>query len=125
MICACLSHFSCVQLFVTLRTVAHQAPQSMGFSRQESWSELSCPPPGNLPDPGTEPYLIYPALAGRFFTTSAVWEPLYHDGPSLFITCLVSQFRSVAQSCPTLCDPMDCSTPGLPIHRQLPELVSS
>ena len=125
MICACISHFSCVQLFVTLRTVACQAPQSMGFSRRESWSELSCPPPGNLPDPGIEPHFIYPALAGGFFTTSAIWEPLYHDGPSLFITRLVSQFCSVAQSCPTLCDPMDCSTPGLPIHHQLPELVSS
>ena len=35
--------------------VAHQAPLSMGFSRQEYWSGLSCPPPGDLPDPGTEP----------------------------------------------------------------------
>ena len=34
------------------------------------------------------------------------------------------QFSSVAQSCPTLCDPMDCSTPGLPVHHQLPELVA-
>ena len=54
----------------TLWTVAHQAPLSMGFSRQEFWSGLSCPPPGNLPDPGIEPEsLTYPALAGGFFTT--------------------------------------------------------
>ena len=47
-----LNHFICVQLFVTLWTVARQAPLSMGFSRQEYWSGLACPPPGDLPDPG-------------------------------------------------------------------------
>ena len=53
--CECmLSHFSRVPPFVTLWTVAVQAPLSKGFSRQE-WSGLLCPPPGNLPDPGTEP----------------------------------------------------------------------
>ena len=46
-----LSCFSCVQLFVTLWTVACQAPLSMGFSRQEHWSGLPFPPPGDLPDP--------------------------------------------------------------------------
>ena len=46
-----LSH---VKLFVTARTAAHQAPLSMGFSRQEYWSELPCPPPGDLPNPGIE-----------------------------------------------------------------------
>ena len=47
-------------------TVACQAPLSMGFSRQEYWSGLPCPPPGDLPDPGIEP--VTPALAGGFFT---------------------------------------------------------
>ena len=64
---------------MTLRTVAHQAPLSMGFSRQEYWSGLPCPSPGDLPDPGIEPVsLTSPALAlaGRFFTTSATWEAL-------------------------------------------------
>ena len=50
-----LSHFSCVRLFAALRTVARQAPLSMGFSRQEYWSELPSPPPGDLPNPGIEP----------------------------------------------------------------------
>ena len=50
-----LSHFSYLQLFGTLWTVARQAPLSMGFFRQEYWSELSCPPPGDLPDPRIEP----------------------------------------------------------------------
>ena len=49
-----LSCFSHVQLFATLWTAAFQAPLSMGFSNQESWSGLPCPPPGNLPDPGIE-----------------------------------------------------------------------
>ena len=44
----------------------------MGYSKQEYWSELSCPPPGDLPDPGIEPTSL--ALAGEFFTTSATWE---------------------------------------------------
>jgi len=58
-----------VQLFGTSWTVAPQALLSMGFSRQEYWSGLPCPPPGDLPDPGIEPVsLPSPALAGRFFT---------------------------------------------------------
>ena len=67
-----LSHFSRVQLFATLWTVAHQAPLSMGFSRQEYCkSGLSCPPPGDLPGPGIESTsLLSPAPAGGFFTTS-------------------------------------------------------
>ena len=67
-----LSCFSCVRLFVTLQSVACQAPLSMGFSRQEYWSGLPFPSPEDLPDPGTEPTsLMSPALAGRFFITSA------------------------------------------------------
>ena len=70
-----LSHFSRVQLFATLWTVANQGPLSMGFTRQENWIGLPCPPPGGLPNPGIEPVsLTSPALAGRFFTTSATWD---------------------------------------------------
>ena len=47
----------------------------MGFSRQEYWSRLPCPPPGELPNPGIEPTsLIFPSLTGRIFTTSTIWE---------------------------------------------------
>ena len=53
------SHFSHVQLFVTPWTIACQAPPSMGFSRQESWSGLSFSTPGDLPNPGLEPTLLY------------------------------------------------------------------
>ena len=51
---------------------AHQAPLSIGSSKQEYWSGLPCPSPGGLPDPGMEPEsLTSPALSGGFFTTSA------------------------------------------------------
>ena len=62
-----------VQLFASPWT-AHQAPLSMGFFRQEDWSVLPFPSPGDLPDPRIKPTsLISPALAGVFFTTSATW----------------------------------------------------
>ena len=81
-----LSHFSCVQLFLSLWTVALQVPLLMGFSRQEYWSGLPCPPPGGLPDSGLEPIsLRSPALVGRFFTTSAAWEaPLSAHRPAIW-----------------------------------------
>ena len=72
--------FSCIQLFAILWTVAHQGPLSVEFSRQDHWSGLPFPPPGDLPDPGTE--LASPrtsALAGRFFTTGATSLMLFPD----------------------------------------------
>ena len=75
-----------------------------GFSRQEYWSGLLFPSSADLSDPEMEQEpLMSPALASGFLTTSATWEAL-----------LLIQFSSVAQSCPTLCDPMDCSTLGCP-----------
>ena len=77
-----LSHFSSVWLCVTPWTVACQALLSIGFSRQEYWSRLPCPPPGYLPDPWIELMSYSPALTGRFFTTSATWEaPIFHLSP--------------------------------------------
>ena len=56
-------------------TVAHQAPLSMGFSRQECWSGLPFPPPDDRPNPRIKPgSLTSPALAGGLFTTRATWE---------------------------------------------------
>ena len=102
-----LNCFSHVQVFATLRTVPCQAPLSMGFSRQEYCSGLPCPPPGDLLDPGIKPMsLVSPTLAGGFFTTSATWEAQSTG----------DQFHSVAQSCPTLCDPMDYSSPSSSVH---------
>ena len=103
-----LSHSVVSTSFVTHAwTVAHQAPLSMGFPRQEYWSGLPCPRQRDLPYPGIEPMsLMSPTLGGRFFTT-------------------LDQIRSVAQSCLTLCDPMNRSTPGLPGHHQLPEFTQT
>ena len=86
-----LSHFICVRIFVTLWTVAHQVALFMGFSRQEYWSGLPFPSPGDLPDPGIEPpSLISSALAGSFFTTGATWEAL-HERHWFVIFSLVLQ----------------------------------
>ena len=72
-----VSHFSRVQLCATPYTAAHQAPPSLGFSRQEHWSGLPFPSP---------------------------------------ICMKVKSESEAAQSCPTICDPMDCSLPGSSIH---------
>ena len=71
-----LSCFSHVWLFVTPWTIAHQAPLFMGFSRQDYWSGLPFPPPGDLPSPGIKPEsLVSPAFAGGFFTTAPPGNP--------------------------------------------------
>ena len=94
---------------VTLWTVAHQAPLFMGFSRHGYWSGLLFPPPGDLPDLGTE--AESPALTGRFFTMESPGKPL-------------NEFVVVIQPlCLILCDPMDCSTPGLLVPHHFPSLL--
>ena len=77
MLCGGAESLSCVRLSATPRTVASQAPLSMGFSRQEYRSGLPCPPPGDLSDPGIKPKsLTSHALARGFFTTSTTWMML-------------------------------------------------
>ena len=74
--CVYVSH-SVVSDSVNSWTVAHKAPLSMGFSRQEYWSGLLCHTPGDLPDAGIVPKsLRSPSLAGGFLTTNATWEAL-------------------------------------------------
>ena len=68
-----LSHFSHVQLFVTLWTTAHQAPLSMGFPRKEYWSGLPFPSLGDLPDPGIEPRS--PALKADYLPSESPGKP--------------------------------------------------
>ena len=81
---------------MTLWTVDCQAPLSVGFSRQEYWSGLPCPSPGDLPNPGTElASLMSPALADRFFTTSTPWEARILN-PSLSIPVLFPLYDTVA-----------------------------
>ena len=111
MYCACVCVLSGVQVSVTPWAVAHQATLSMGFHRQEYWSGLPFPAPGDLHDPEILPSsLASPALADRFFTTEppgkspSYWiiknvkvngKPLMH----------VHACCSVSQSCSPLCDP--------------------
>ena len=73
--CVCALSLSCVWLFATLGTVAHQTPLSMGFSRQEYWSGLIFPTPRDLPDWGITPIsLMSPALASGFLYHCATCE---------------------------------------------------
>ena len=90
-----------VRLFATPQTGAHQAPPSMGLSRQEYWSGLPLPSPNCL-------FILFDQCSNKaFFLTARERE------------------RSVAQSCPTLWDPMNHSTPDLPVHHQLPEFTQT
>ena len=153
-----MKSLSRVELFVTPWTAAYQAPPSMGFSRQEYWSGLPSPSPGDLLDPRITPRS--PALTGGFFTTEPP-EKSHPQGSSLFVrgkcvlsitedlwrtqlyrTCISSTSAACYQArppakCPApfssvhslssvqLCDPMDCSTPGLPVHHQLLEFTQT
>ena len=83
-----LSH---VQLFGTPWTVAYQAPPSMGFSRQENWSGLPFPSPGNLPDPGIKPGS--PTLEADALTSEPPGKP--HYGGSFIVTEMSLTFFSV------------------------------
>ena len=112
-VCVCVGMRVCAKLlqywfFETPWTVACQASLSTGFSRQEYWSELPCPPPGHLLDPGMEPTsLTSLALAGD--SLSLV--------PGRFHACMLCL---VAQSCLTLCDPMDHSPSGSSVQGEFP-----
>ena len=92
-----LSCFSRVQLLATLWTAACQALLSIGFFRQEYWSGLPCPPPGDLPNPGIKRSLTSPALSGRFFTTSATWEASYNTHTHMYI-CITESFYCTAET---------------------------
>ena len=105
-----LIHFSRIWLFAIPGTLAHQAPLSIpewvampssrGSSWSRDWTHVSC----------------ISWIAGGFFTTEPPGKPVH--------ICSV-QFSSATQSCPTLCDPMNHSTPGLPVHHQLPEFTQT
>ena len=92
-----------VRLFATPWTVAYEAPPSMEFSRQEYWSGLSFPSPGDLPHPRIEPGS--PSLQADALT---IWAT--REAPSIYCCCCW-----VTSVCPTLCDPIDGSPPGSPV----------
>ena len=101
-----LSRFSHVRLFVTPWTVARQAPLSMGFSRQEYWCGLPCPPPGIFPTQGSNPHLS---------------RLLYLQASSLPLAPPAAAAAKSLQSCPTLCDPID----GSPLGSSVPGILQA
>ena len=88
LVCLCVCMLSRVWLFAIL--VAHQAPLSMEFSRQEYWSGLLFPTSGDLPHPGIKP--VSPALAGRFFTTVPLGRPRWSQWEGILIKPLGRKF---------------------------------
>ena len=116
LLCMCiLSHFSHVRVFANWWTVAQQAPLSMGFSRQEYWSKLPCPPLGDLSNLGIKPVSLLHLL---------YWQM----GSLPLVPPIV--FKSVTQSCLTLCNPMDCTNLTdtnwcMCLYHQLPELAET
>ena len=114
--CKCAQSLSHVQLFTTPWTVALQALLPMGFPRLEYWNGLPFPSPGDLPNSGIKlTSLMAPALAGGFFTTVP---------PGMF-RCSINCCCSVVKLWPTLCGPMDHSTPGFPVLHDLPEFAQT
>ena len=124
-------------------TIACQAPLFMGFPRQNHWSRLPFPPPGDLPDPGIEQCILQSrALAAAAAAKSLHSCPTLCDsvrpcgrqptrlsrpwdspgkntgvGCHFLLQCMkVKSESEIAQLCPTLCDPMDCSLPGSSVH---------
>ncbi|CAI9176201.1 unnamed protein product [Rangifer tarandus platyrhynchus] len=90
---------SCLTLFLASWAATHQVPLSMEFSRQEYWSGLPLPSPGDLPDPGMEPTTpVSHSLAGEFFTTASPGKPLMHTPNNLQITENVLLLTSVSLS---------------------------
>ena len=119
-----LSHFSRVWLCATPWTAAHQAPPSMGFSRQEYWSVVPLPSPSHV--------AIYHQnkqsnqKMGRRFKQTFL-QRRHRDGQEAHgkVFDITNYCCSVTQLCPTLCDPMNCSTPGFLVLHHLPELAQT
>ena len=130
-VCVCQS-LSSISLFTIPWTLACQAPLSMEFSRHEYWSGQSLPSPGILPMHVLNPGLLY---------CRWILHCLSHQGSPhikfynhklletiLAIGFSMSKIKNNQFSCSVmsdLCDPMNCSTPGLPVHHQLPELTQT
>ena len=137
-----MKSLSRVLLFATPWTIAYQALPSMRFSRQEYWSGLPFPSPGDLPDPGIEArspafqadtltsetpgslpdikgqiYLPFPVLtpSSFFWPSQFYFSKLDKQGCFFFFFNFSTAAAKLLQSCPTLCDPIDGSSPGSPI----------
>ena len=119
-----LSHFSRVRLCATPQTAAHQAPPSPGFSRQEHWSGLPFPSPMHESEKSKWSHSVvsdssWPHGLQPGFSVHGIFQARVLEWGAIVFS------SSIAQSCPILCEPMDCSTPGLPVHRQLTEFTQT
>ena len=135
-VCSVVSDWVSVDLTESPWTVAYQAPLFMGFPRLKN-TGVGCHFLLQGLFPGMEPVsLASPALARRFFTTEPLGKPptVLLQSKQLVVDCFLIiillqfssvQFSSVTQSCPTLCDPMNRSTPGLPVHHHLLEFTQT
>ena len=128
-----LSH---VRLLATQWTAAYQAPPSMWFSRQEYvWANVKIPKKYKIYSSDKQEQELQISWvkkeldeADRGLGDWTLWcenIQLYNHLYKAHHGHAEVQFNSIAQSCPTLCDPMDCSMPGFPVHHQLPELAQT
>ena len=128
-----LSRFSRVRLCATPETAAHQAPPSLGFSRQEHWSGLPFPSPMHESEKWKGRHsVVSNSLQPHGLQPTRLLRPWDFPGKNTGVGChfllqckKVKSESEVAQSCPTLCDPMNRSTPGLPVHHQLLEFTQN
>ena len=115
-----------VQLFVTPWAIAYQASPSVEFSRQEYWSGLPFPSPGDLPDPGIEPES--PALQADSLLSEPPGKPHFiHNFSGIYIAhvAVSSLLLLFSLSHVQLCNPMHCSTPRFPVLHCLPEFAQT
>ena len=107
-------------------TAAYQAPPSLGFSRQEHWSGLPFPSPMRESEVKVRFYYPVPNVCDHHPQSYQKYSNLNSCYiVSIFLKDSAVQFSSVTQSCLTLCDPMNPSMPGLPVHYQLPEFTQT
>ena len=121
---------SCLTLCVSMDYIARQVPLSIGFSRQEYWSELPFPSPGVFLTQLSNSGLLHcrqtlDHLSHQRSHTYAYTHAYTHTIQTYILLYISVQFSSVAQSCSTLCNPMNRSMPGLPVHHQLPEFTQT
>ena len=135
-----LSCLRCVRLSDTPLTVACQAPLSTDFPGQDTGVGCHVLLPAIFLSQELKPGLSC-LLNGQadFFPLAPPGKPSHHSHPLFlhdrfrkwqvyklhYVSIRSDQIRSVTQSCPTLCDPMNRSTPGLPVHHQLPEFTQT
>ena len=114
---------------MTSWTTAYQAPPSTGLYRQEYWSGVPLPSPMTSLDSmlkSTDTTLLIKVYLAKATVLSVVIYGCESWTVKKAERLLASvQFSSVTQSCPTLCNPMNCSTPGLPVHHHLLELTQT